>query len=523
MISTQKSRFTLVIALLFVVFTANAQSTFSKYFSFGVNNPMVGTTFTNCHELSNQSGYLLTAEKYSSTNVRNTILIRTDTALQETWSTMLNFNNAAMPYDNINFSNVGELLNGNYYMFAETGVPGRPAYVIFVFDTNGNVLDYTALGDTLNISNANVLPLLTISEDSSIIISISEYERFGFYRLDQQLNVISSGIYQVNTLYSRGRDCLLLPDTTLLFNGEANCLALTKTTTGGAIIWSKSYPSIGNAFTLCRVGSSIFAGGTTFTSTSVSYVAKFDTSGALIWYHTYLMANSLTMSAIRNIYPSGNNLMLYSDSVMFEIDTLGFPVGAGFTVNSSNNYKVLKPCSSNEFMLAGPIYHDAVMDYRHTLMRFDMNTISSCLKPRAIITTVNSSTTLSNQLLSIPHFIQTENINYSDTTVQLGYDKWNGCLPTGINENSAALARPTIFPNPANDELTIHYTPKDLNANLVVEITDIAGRINRSETLQLNAENKFHISISALAEGMYTVSVYENGIPAGHVLCCVKH
>jgi hypothetical protein len=522
MISTQKSRFTLVFALFLVAFTAQAQ-TFSKYFSFGMNNPMIGTTFTNCHELSNQNGYLLTAEKYTSSNVRNTMLIRTDTALNELWTTMLNFDMAAAPFDNINFSNVGELLNGNYYVYAETGIVTRPVYVIFVFDTSGNVIHYTAINDTLNISHGNVLPLLTIAEDSSIIISITEYDRFGFYRLDQQLNLISSGIYRTISTYGRGRHCLLLPDTTLLFNGESNGLVLTKTTTAGAILWSKRYPSIGNAFSLCRMGNSIYAGGAYVPNSASGYVAKFDTSGTLIWYHTFLMANSSTMSAIWNIYPDGNNLMLYSDSIMFEIDTLGFPIGNGFTVNSSNNYKVLKPSSSNEFMLAGPIFQDAVQDYRHTLMRFNMNTVSTCLTPRALVTTVSASSMLSIQLTSIPHFIQTETIDYSDTTLQLGYDKWNGCVPTGINENSESLHTPSVFPNPAADVLTIGYTPKDRNAKLVVEITDVTGRVTRSEALQLNAENKFNLSVSALAEGMYTVSVYENGNAAGHVLCCVKH
>ncbi len=484
---------------------------------------MAGTTFTNCHELSNQSGYLLMSEKYTSSNIRNTILIRTDTALQEIWSTMLNFNMAAVPYTNINFSNVGELLNGNYYVYAETGVVGKPAYVIFVFDTSGNVIDYTAISDTLNISNGNVIPLLHIATDSSIIISISEYERFGFYRLDQQLNLISSGIYHSNSLYCRGRDCLLLSDTTLLFNGEAAGLVLTKTTTSGTVIWSKSYPSIQNAFTLCQAGSSIYAGGSVNSNSTASYVAKFDTSGLLIWYHTYIMSNSLTMSAIWNIYPNGNNLMLYSDSVMFEIDTLGFPIGTGFTVNSSNNYKVLKPCSSNEFMLAGPIYQDAVMDYRHTLMRFDMNTISNCLTPRAIITAVSSSSTLSFQPIPIAHYVQTESINYSDTTVQLGYDKWVGCVSTGISENSEALNTPQLFPNPASDVLTIRYTPKNPNAKLVFEITDVTGRIIASDAIQFNAENEFKFSVQDISEGIYTVSVYENGNAAGHVLCCVKH
>jgi hypothetical protein len=525
MILTTNCQFTFIFSFFLLFFTANAQnSQFSKFFSFGANNPMSNSIFTNCHQLKHQNGYLLTAERYNSQNVRNTVLIRTDTALHEVWSTMLNFNSATTPYDNISFSDVGELLNGNYFLFGQAGYIGTPYYVVFVLDTNGNLINYTSLHDSQNSSNAAVIPMIRVAADSSLIITVSEYERFGFYRLDQNLNVISSKLFTSSFSNAWGRDCLMLHDTTLLIAGDSTALILTKTTTSGSVVWSKWYPGIGNCFNLYEApGGSIYAAGTTYTSSSVAYVAKFGPGGHLAWYQTYTLANMPTMSAIWNIYPDGNNLMLYSDSIMFEIDTLGIPISAGFTVNSSS-FKVMKPCDSNEFMVAGPIFQDSVMDYRHTIMRFNMNTVSGCLHPRSIVTNALTSSTVPVFLTPLPHTLQTENILFTDTVVQMGYDAFNGCQTnlSGISENVIPNSV-SVFPSPASDELTIHYTPKNPKAKLSFEITDVSGRTIKEEEVKTYNENEFRFSVSDLSEGIYTISVYENGIPAGHVLSCIKH
>lgn len=82
--SVKNPRFTLVFAfsLLFLVGIAQS-STFSKYFVFSLNSQMNASTFTNCHEFSHQNGYLLTAEIYTNQCIRNTMLIRTDTAFRQ--------------------------------------------------------------------------------------------------------------------------------------------------------------------------------------------------------------------------------------------------------------------------------------------------------------------------------------------------------------------------------------------------------------------------------------------------------
>lgn len=519
-------RFALGFAFFLLVLLVKAQ-TFSKYFVFNPTSQMNASIFTNCHELRHQNGYLVTAEKYSSQNIRNTILIRTDNTMNETWSTMLSFNAAAVPFNNINFSDVGELLNGNYFLFGQAGVPGNPYYVVFVLDTMGQVLHYTALHDTLNSSNAAVIPKMTIAADSSLIITLAEYEKFGFYRLDQNLNLLSSAVFSNNPGYSWGRGGMLLADTTILFPGDTGGLMLTKTDLSGTILWTNRYTGIGRCFSMCQTATgSIYIGGmsTTPSGNAVSYAAKISASGQLVWYHTYLMANSLTMSAVWEMYPSGNNLMLYSDSAMFEIDTLGFPVSTGYTVNS-DNYKVINPCSGNDFMLAGPIYQPALQAYRHTVIRFNSSSISGCMQPRAIVTTVASSPRQPLFIHRLTHVIQSETIVFSDTTVHMDYDFLNGCPMSnvGITENPNAESSFSVFPNPASDLLHIHYQLKNQDAVLSFQLTDVSGRVVKSGQAGSSAENEFLFSLAGMAEGMYTISIYENGVAAGHRLFSIKH
>jgi hypothetical protein len=367
---------------------------------------------------------------------------------------------------------------------------------------------------------------MTVAADSSLIITLAEYENFGFYRLDQNLNILSSAVY-ANTLgYSAGRGGMLLADSTILFPGDSIGLLLTKTDLNNTIVWSYLYPGIGKCFSMCQTATgSIYIGGVDYlpSGSAVSYAAKISATGQLTWYHTYLMANSSTMSAVWNIYPDGNNLMLYSDSIMFQIDTLGFPTGNGFTVNS-NNYKVMKPCGGNDFMLTGPIYQFTPQSYMHTVLRFNMSTISGCLQPRAIATTVASSQRISAPPRPLPHGIQSETIVYADSSLLVHYEIHYGC-PTsfiGISENDA-IHTFSIFPNPASDVINIQYEPKDRNAVLILTLTDISGRMVKSEQMNMNGEDEFRFSIGNIAEGIYTVSLYENGIAAGHKLCSVKH
>jgi hypothetical protein len=515
-----------LLALAFCPALLTAQSTpFAKFFTFPPNNPLATMTFITSHQLKNNNGFLILAERYN-VNSRNSFLIRTDSLVHEMWSASLNFQQAAAPFDNINFQEAGELPNGNYYVSGMAGQAGSdPHYIIFVFDTLGQVVNYKSLHNTLTQGSASIISHLRIAPDSSLLVVLAEYNRFGFYRLDQNLNLLSHGFYTTpQNLYSWGRDCLMLPDTSLLMTGNNGSLVLTKTTLSGALIWAKSYPGVdahGMSMYQSPSGSVYVAGFAYPNSVAKSFLAKFDTAGNPLFLQYYNMANMPVMDGIWSIYPDGNNLMLYSDSIIFEVDTLGVPTAPGFQLNSVN-YKKLKPGNPNDFIVTGLIFQDSLQDYRYTVMRFSINTVSGCLHPRVMQYTQEPITGVAAAVITESTNIIFDSIPYTSSLISVDYDVRNGCPPNliGINE-SEETDLISVFPNPAADQLTIRYQPRQSSSRVVAAIFDIHGKEIAGAIP--NSDGSISFSIASLANGIYAVCLYENGVLSGRTTFCVSH
>ncbi|HPI55037.1 MAG TPA: T9SS type A sorting domain-containing protein, partial [Chitinophagaceae bacterium] len=68
--------------------------------------------------------------------------------------------------------------------------------------------------------------------------------------------------------------------------------------------------------------------------------------------------------------------------------------------------------------------------------------------------------------------------------------------------NSLAPQEFTIFPNPASDEITIHFNASSSNKNITVQLMDVSGKIISSRKLVLtNTDVK--IPLSKLPKGQY--------------------
>jgi len=505
---------TLIFSGLYLFISAQTQH-FSKFFSFGPSNPFGTASFVNCHELRDSSGFLILADQYTTT--RSVMLIRTDTNVTEIWSTALNFQSATPPFDNINFIDVGEFPNGNYFILGSAGPGGTsPRYVIFVFDTSGQVINHVALHDAQNTTNTANYPQIHIGADSSIVLAYSEYERFGFYRLDQNLNVLSSGFY-TDGGNSWGRDCIMLHDSSLVMT-SAN--GLTKTTTAGTILWSKSYTFGSHIKCLYESPTgSLYAGGYGSTSASCATLARFDSTGNPVFVKNYNMAPLAATSAIWNIYACDDHLMLYSDSVLIVADTNGNVVGWGKTMNSYN-YKILKPGIGDDFLVTGLIYQDSTTNYEYTIMKFDDSTSSGCLRPRALVTTPGTLTTTPAFPVVQNVSIVRDTIAFTSASVNVDYDPLRGCPPgplaiDEITETSSG----GVFPNPASDQVTFRFTPVDPSATVEVRVIDALGRV--IAILQPTSSGTVTVSVSDWAEGLYVFVLCEDEIPVQRATFCV--
>lgn len=492
---------TFLFTLLLVSGTAalNAQD-FAKFFVFGPTNPFAGTSFISSHELSDSSGFVLLGDRYNANN-RNGFVIKTDSALNEVWTTALNFQNAQLPYDNINFYDIGELMNGNIYVYGVAGPGGTsPHYVLFVLSPAGQILDHVALHDSQNSTNVANLTSVNLAHDSTIIIPVSEYERYGYYRLDQNLNLLSYAFYSYSSSsMSRGRDCILLRDSSLLMNSTSG---LTRTDLNGTVLWAKTYSNLIQTYSVYESASgSIYVSTYTSMGPTNAALAKFDANGNPVFLKTYNMTPGTATSPAWKVYEIGNDLMIYSDSVMFRADTNGNVIGWGKTVDAYNN-KIMRPGLNNKFTITGQIMQDSTGLYEYTLMRFDDSTQMGCLRPRAVAMTQSSMTQSTATPALQTCTIVRDTIIFTATLVNLDFDAVNGCPanPLGVDEPMAATVF-TCFPNPASETIQLVYDQSKWNYT----VYDATGRV--VEAGISDSDGRAALNVSSWANGIYSVVV----------------
>jgi len=94
----------------------------------------------------------------------------------------------------------------------------------------------------------------------------------------------------------------------------------------------------------------------------------------------------------------------------------------------------------------------------------------------------------------------------------------------GINEPTSNVGEVTVYPNPANNVLTIDYAVVQ-NTNIAFHITDITGRtILASPVSELNSgEFKTNLNTESLNNGVYLLNVVENGKFARTIRFVVSH
>lgn len=480
---------------LFLTLTANSQD-FAKFFVFGASNPFNGTTFISSHELGDSSGFLLLGDRYMTSH-RNGFVIKTDSALNEVWTTALNFQNAQFPYNDIGFYDIGELMNGNIYVYGVAGPGGTsPHYVLFVLSPAGQILNHIAIHDSLNSTNVANLTSVQIAHDSTIIIPVAEYERYGYYRLDQNLNLLSYAFYTNVFTGNRGRDCILTRDSSILLNSES---ALTKTDLNGNVLWSKKYSAILQTYSVLESATgSIYVSTYTNMGPTNAALAKFDANGNPVFLKTYSMSPGTATSPAWKVYEFGNDLMIYSDSVMFRTDTNGNVVGQGKTVDAYNN-KIMRPGLNNKFTITGQIMQDSVSSYQYTLMRFDDATQMGCLRPRAVVMTPvtmgQSAEIPSLQASAIVHDTIAFNANY----VNLDFDALNGCPPNPLGvESVSSSGQINLFPNPTGDLLNVN----NLKTGEKIAVVNSLGQIVLEQTA---SGSLLQINTASWSEGIYFI------------------
>jgi hypothetical protein len=298
-----------------------------------------------------------------------------------------------------------------------------------------------------------------------------------------------------------GRDAIMLHDSTILFNSNSG---LIKTDLNGNLIWVKNYPGFTNIFCLYESPSgSIFIGGNNIGTSSAGALMKIDSAGIPQFMNYYTMAPSAPISTIWEIYPIGNEIQCYSDSVMFRVDTNGIVQGWGKSLNALN-YKIMKPGLDNRFILTGSVFQDSTLQYQYTVMKFSDTTQNGCLRPRIINQTAGNSSSTPGNVVLATYFFPTVNSGFTWNPAFLDFDAVNGCpqSPNGISdadEDSEFIC----YPNPSNLNLTI-VLPEAFHGSCQLRLLNIAGQEIMNVSVFLKTTE---ISTAFVCAGLYQLII----------------
>jgi len=357
-------------------------------------------------------------------------------------------------------------------------------------------------------------PHLHAMRDSSLVISVTETERFGFYRFDENLNLLSSGFYKINPgdPYASGYEALPLNDTTLLLTGSGgNGFALAKVQRSGAVVWSKSFPnlSLSGFMAYEALSGDLFVGGSS--SGSGPSLAKFDASGNLLWHHVYTDGSGAwNMAYIKHIYPlGGNNLLLYSDTGLIPVDGSGLPFTGAYSLYSGNlSLSHLHQLPQQRFFWFGTLYVSPPAGWPHTGIAFDSTFAFSCFFQRPVTAgNPGSTNTFVTTITPQPSTINVQTLSYVFDTLGQGYDVFPACsLTTEIDE--AEITSLSAWPVPADAFLHLDL-PEDLRGKkMQVTLLDLQGRIVLAQAV---SSEKISLSTAALAEGSYVLRLEAEG------------
>ncbi|MBK9045440.1 MAG: T9SS type A sorting domain-containing protein [Bacteroidetes bacterium] len=348
-------------------------------------------------------------------------------------------------------------------------------------------------------------------------------------KTDTSGNIIWAKIYNSNPVIESIRSMEVASDGSIYVSGVSRSVINTtalhydgvvfKLNSMGAVQWSKRYANMGLDIYLYRIkqaldGNLILSGSRNFKP----HLMKIDTSGNILWEKIYSAGFHGNAHDVFCTTDNGFALVgevtdttmgwLGQTSIFIKTDSIGDLEWAKY-MGGFGNVSASKIIGTTDkgYAIAGRRIYGS--DYVLNLIKTDsLGNTGGCLDANTNVTITNYNDSVMNFALTdssisattVPYF---SNFPLIGTEVDI-------CNFQGDAENDLS-SEISIYPNPANEIITITGLNTNSNKRQVIKLNDMTGRTIIIQPLNTDNE-KQEINISCLSSGSYILSIESDGL-----------
>ncbi|MEO5569811.1 MAG: T9SS type A sorting domain-containing protein [Bacteroidia bacterium] len=440
-----------------------------------------------------------------------------------------------------------ESANGDYVMAGSAGSFGSYNVEVVRMDKNGNSLWKKMLTGT----GDDVVNAIIQTSDFGFVLagktnSFGQDAGTGFYdaylaKLDSNGNFLWGKTFGTHLNYDEAFDVLETPDQGFALTGRyitngAFHAMLLKTDSIGAFKYIKAYGDSNhstNGFALINIPGGGFAitGSTTVLKNSFQdypdeFLIKTDQNGDTLWTRAWHGSNSDSFENASSLLmtPNGDFVMAIATAsyptigfvpnkhMILQTDGFGHIILARTYNNGGSHYPYLTKAVDGFGYLISGFSNFYTPDFNPVLIRTDSNFVSGCNETDVTSMTIEQQPQL---FVKTPSCVLdsggsvtnaiTEN-SFSFTITSLCENIIDSCTITSVAENLNNHLEIAVFPNPANNFLSIHFSEIE-NAELII-FNSIGKELLRKNLSIKNSESI--IDIRNLASGIYFISIKNN-------------
>jgi hypothetical protein len=312
-----------------------------------------------------------------------------------------------------------------------------------------------------------------------------------------------------------------LAGTTSSYGAGGTDVSVVKLDSSGNLQWDKTIGGTGNdaAYSIVQTKDKGYALAGTTTSFGAGgndmYIIKLDSTGQVKWTRSLGGANNEVARSIANTMDSGlviAGTIVYSapneKTCLLKLNSSGDLVWVSLVSGDSSSANSILQTKSGGYIVTGSTSYFGEGSSDMYVMVLDTNGKTCAVNNFGIgISSIDSGRVSAGG--SVSSFTPTVTSNASNTSSGGSITIYCSEAPTSISYLKARDTPLHIFPNPAINNITLHYSASS-SEYINLSILDMTGKTISSTTIAKKGDENYTLPVSALAPGMYFIELSDS-------------